>query len=676
MDGDQTPEEQIEISENDPMENLEANVELVSAFAYSLDQRVMEGCVITAILEPKGHETLVAVSVTNKIIIKDTETSLHITETIRCIAAAPFGEGYDCIVIGTDASVICYDVHNNLTVFRNDVPDGVNCFTYGKLGELDEAMYCGGNCSIWGFDKSGANTYWTVTGDQVTTMCLSDYDGDGETELIIGSPDFEIRVFKNDLMRTELMETDEITSLAHVSPGCFAYSLNNGTIGTYVLKERQWRIKSKSNVAKIFNFEEQGLLVVVWKQGKIDIRFAHNGEVLSRDSVSSTVASATVSKKGDDQVITVVCADGKVRGFTVQKAQSGAIDKTQQLIREFGQKKHNLMMELSNYEQEEQLTELEKDRDFRIPADTEVSILFAVNGESQLLSLRVEASNNIPIRGVLIFAEGLFEGESYIWIPPNEHQSRSTIDIPLVIDKDASNDLHTKVFLGHVDSNKLIVMENTRILPRFCRFTLIKPEYEKYFYMPTSFVQLPINNKVVKISEWVKESFTIDSQLADTFDEEDGEFRFMGLQPKQEKSLMFQFNHSEKFFKIYHDSIETMGAMIQSYASFFQIQNMDCVAHFPDVFKEADAILEEIDPMTEVRDRLTAELQERQGAVKEIIIRAEDAIAIDNIPEARKFYIRLKANDAAARQAAQLRWVLREFSANFTLAAHRISCPE
>lgn len=39
----------------------------------------------------------------------------------------------------------------------------------------------------------------------------------------------------------------------------------------------------------------------------------------------------------------------------------------------------------------------------------------------------------------------------------------------------------------------------------------------------------------------------------------------------------------------------------------------------------------QIDPMTEVRDRLTAELQERQAAVKEIIIRAEDSIAIDNM---------------------------------------------
>ncbi|CAP35240.2 Protein CBR-BBS-2 [Caenorhabditis briggsae] len=671
MDGDETPEEQFEIGDSSQVPHFDENVELKSVFNFSLNQRIMEGCVVSAILEPRGVETIVAVSMTNKVIIKDVESPLNITETIRCIAAAPIGDGYDCIVIGTDASVICYDVHNNLTVFRNDVPDGVNCFAYGKLGDLEEAIYCGGNCCIWGFDKTGANTYWTVTGDQVTTMCLSDYDGDGETELVIGSPDFEIRVFKNDLMRAELMETDEITSLAHVTNGCFAYSLNNGTIGTYVMKERQWRIKSKSNVSKIFNIEEQGLMVVVWKQGKVDLRFAHNGEVLSRDSVPTPVASATCSRNAEDATITVVCLDGKAKTFKVQKATSGAVDKTQQMIREFGQKKHNLMMELSNYEQEEQMTEAEKAGDFRIPADTEVGVMFIVNCEVQLLSLRVEATHNIPIRGVLIFAEGLFEGESYIWlvdipnykknllrIPPNEHQSRSAIDIPLVIDKDSTNDLHTKVFLGHVDSNKLMVMENTRILPRFCRFTPLKAEYSKFFIMPTGFIKFDINTRAAKLSEWVSESFTIDASLLDMFDEPEGEFKFMGLRPKHEKSLMFKITQSDKTFTIYHDDIETMGALVQSYASFFQIQHMECVANFPDVFKEAEEILEELEPMTEVRDRLTAELQERQAAVKEILIRAEDSIAIDDIPDARKFYIRLKANDAAARQAAQLRYRL------------------
>lgn len=69
MDGDRTPDEQVEI-ENEPVSNLDENVELTATVSYSLDQRIMEGCVISAVIEPKGQETIVAVSVTNKIIIK------------------------------------------------------------------------------------------------------------------------------------------------------------------------------------------------------------------------------------------------------------------------------------------------------------------------------------------------------------------------------------------------------------------------------------------------------------------------------------------------------------------------------------------------------------------------------------------------------------------------------
>ncbi|KAK5969441.1 hypothetical protein GCK32_019261, partial [Trichostrongylus colubriformis] len=76
------------------------------------------------------------------------------------------------------------------------------------MGELDRMIFCGGNCAIWGFDETGKDVYWTVTGDAVTTMCFCDFDADGEMELIIGSPDSELRVFKNDLMRAEILETD------------------------------------------------------------------------------------------------------------------------------------------------------------------------------------------------------------------------------------------------------------------------------------------------------------------------------------------------------------------------------------------------------------------------------------------------------------------------------------
>ena len=56
----------------------------------------------------------------------------------------------------------------------------------------------GGNCSIQGFDESSNEVYWNVTSDKVTAICLSDIDGNNILELIVGSDDNYIRVFKNE----------------------------------------------------------------------------------------------------------------------------------------------------------------------------------------------------------------------------------------------------------------------------------------------------------------------------------------------------------------------------------------------------------------------------------------------------------------------------------------------
>jgi Bardet-Biedl syndrome 2 protein len=70
----------------------------------------------------------------------------------------------------------------------------------GRMGASDTPMaVVGGNCSIQGFDMNGEELYWTVTGDNVNAMALADVNGDGRNELLVGSDDFEIRVFQNEV---------------------------------------------------------------------------------------------------------------------------------------------------------------------------------------------------------------------------------------------------------------------------------------------------------------------------------------------------------------------------------------------------------------------------------------------------------------------------------------------
>ncbi|RCN48036.1 FG-GAP repeat protein [Ancylostoma caninum] len=444
-----TEEAEEEVVSND-------SFELASLFSFSLNQRILPRCATSARIEPDSRETLVAVSASNKVILRSNESSLHIPDKIKCITTVPFGMGYDYIVVGTESQVLVYDFHQNSTVFRRDVPDGVHCFAVGKIGDLDRMILCGGNCAIWGFDETGKDVYWTVTGDAVTTMCFCDFDGDGEMELIIGSPDSELRIFKNDLMRAELLETDAVIVLQGFDRNRFGYALANGTVGMYHQDQRLWRIKSKSVITAILPYPNNDMITCVWSSGKIDVRSINeNGEVVCRDSTltgQTVIAGFTSMMNNDDELeFTVVTAEGKVHGYNNSKPKE-LVDKTQETLHLFGQKKHNLLIELSNFEQEEQLSESEKEKDFRIPIGTSVECKLFVSKSDRNLYLVLEASHEVCIRGVIAFAEGLFEGESYIWIPKLIEGNGDRVQIPIITEKDMANEIHIRTFLGPQES--------------------------------------------------------------------------------------------------------------------------------------------------------------------------------------------------------------------------------
>lgn len=64
-------------------------------------------------------------------------------------------------------------------------------------------------------------------------------------QLLVGSDDYEIREFKDDIIVNEISETSSICSLNSFSVGRFAYALDNGTVGVYDKFRRIWRVKVK-----------------------------------------------------------------------------------------------------------------------------------------------------------------------------------------------------------------------------------------------------------------------------------------------------------------------------------------------------------------------------------------------------------------------------------------------
>ncbi|XP_039287942.1 Bardet-Biedl syndrome 2 protein homolog [Nilaparvata lugens] len=194
----------------------------IPVFTLHLNYQVLPGR-ITIGKYDGSHCCLTAATTGDKVLIhsphkRDKEFSLlNINQNITALCAGRLNpdEEKDILVVGTKGSLLAYHVENNSDIFYRQVPDGVNAITIGRLGLLENPLaLVGGNCSIQGFDAKGNDPFWTVTGDNVRSLALLDVDGDGENELVVGSDDFELRIFKEDAIMAELTETEAITALA------------------------------------------------------------------------------------------------------------------------------------------------------------------------------------------------------------------------------------------------------------------------------------------------------------------------------------------------------------------------------------------------------------------------------------------------------------------------------
>ncbi|XP_019660320.1 Bardet-Biedl syndrome 2 protein isoform X3 [Ailuropoda melanoleuca] len=496
--------------------------------------------------------------------------------------------------------------------------------------------------------------------------------------LLVGSEDFDIRVFKEDEIVAEMTETEIITSLCPMYGSRFGYALSNGTVGVYDKTARYWRIKSKNHAMSIhaFDLNSDGVceLITGWSNGKVDARSDRTGEVIFKDNFSSAIAGVLEGDYRMDGHTQLICCavDGEstvgrekslksqifnlieseyqeiplqVRGYLPGTAEmrGNLMDTSveQDLIRELSQKKQNLLLELRNYEEnaKAELSSPQSEADGPrgiIPANTKLHTALSVNlgHETQAAhaELCISTSNDTIIRAVLIFAEGIFLGESHV-VHPSIHNLSSSIRIPITPPKDVPVDLHLKTFVGYRSSTQFHVFELTRQLPRFSMYALTSPDPARE---PLSYVNFVIAERAQRVVIWLNQNFL----LPEDTNIQNAPFQVCFTSLRNGGQLYIKIKLSGEI-TVNTDDIDLAGDIIQSMASFFAIEDLQVEADFPVYFEELRKVLVKVDEYHSVHQKLSAEMADNSNLIRSLLVRAEDARLMRDMKTMKNRYMEL-----------------------------------
>ena len=433
----------------------------------------------------------------------------------------------DLLFVGTETTLLAHDVERNADVFTHDVPDGVHSVLaaperVGSDAALPPLVIAGGNCSIQGFDAAAEERFWTVSGDHVRALALADLDGDGRPELLVGSDDFAIRVFKEEVMVSEVMEAAPVVALCALRAAgvSHAYALANGTVGVYRGAERAWRMKSRAKVTALvaFDIDGDGMEEIIsgWSNGRVEIRSA-DGKLLHSETTRGGVAvsallvdnycdvrtgggggrggsgsgggeGGAVAQQQQQQQLIVVAQSGEVRGFapmasggdwgafTSAAAGDASSAELEELLRAKRELTHELRATRRSSSGGSGGGSGSQRRGTSIPASTNPTVearprrLKQPSSGGGAVELLVRTNSSAVIRCVVVLAlesEATFDGESHVVWPS---EASSEVAVHLTPRCDGATVLQLRIFVaarGGVGCAHHRVYERQHRLPCF-----------------------------------------------------------------------------------------------------------------------------------------------------------------------------------------------------------------
>jgi len=578
---------------------------------------------------------------------------LNINKEVRTVQAGRVAPelGRDLLVVGTATDLLAYDVEENRDHFFKEVPDGVTAGAVGAIGGAEAPLaVVGGNCSIQGYDGRGNEAFWTVTGDNVSALCFCDVDRDGSEELLAGSDDFEVRVFRDEEVIHEFTESDRVVGLASLDQGHFAYTLANGTVGVYQNLARAWRVKSRHKPTAVlgFDLDGDGVAEVIsgWDNGKIEVRNPDTGKVVFRDTLASPIAALCQGDyRNEGQMEVVVCGtSGEVRGYLpeVGDAFSGVFqqaDMVEQSIAELSQERQELIFELGTYTRSKTATGEEPGSAtagdaFSLPLDTEVHCEVQRSVEGGCCVLHLSTSNASLVKGIVVFGEGIAWGAP-LGAPSDSHATilevpTPTLEVNFLPQRDVATTLQIRVLVQAFSSPSYHVFDLEHTLGRFAAY-LPQSQAVSPGIVPKSGVTARVDFHRSTFEQWSRNRFDVDPTT-----HSGGASTITLTSVRDEAITELALKPGE--LSIRTASMEVAGDLVQDLCLFIGIEELESKAAFPGEVDGFRGILEKVGEYNTTRQRMATDVADQSNLVKELVARAEDARILSDMQSLRRVY--------------------------------------
>ena len=567
--------------------------------------------------------------------------------------------------MGTQSNILAYDIERNADLFFRDVQDGANSLLVGKINSIpNNLLIVGGNCSVLGFNRMGAEAFWTVSGDNVTALELCDVDGDGIAELLVGSDDFEIRAFRHEEVVAEISETDKIMFLKRLEGNMFAYGLANGTVGVYKgVKQRLWRIKTKTPLTalEVFDIDLDGALEVVsgFKNGTFHIRNESSGELKFKGDVNSgIVAILKHDYRLTGQEELVVCSEsGEVRGFLPVIANASAPIESkslaeledQKILNDLQKKKLSLLNELRLLEEGVRSVKSGVVSSNGLPQGTALSLELFADLTNKCISLCASLNTELVIVSLVATdSEGaVFSGAEVQVVSPSNPSRTATLRLRPTKSMSSSCLLTVQALISTRGSySQMHVLEGEVRMPRFAVYAELGPEMMQSTRPPKSSLVFVLNETVSALTSWLQISFLLTTSLKPSGN---GSLRVGFLSACGSSSearnggdelLFLEAVPSGNSVKltINADSMDICAELVQDLARHFKINNLGSTANFPKEFKNFESVVGAVVETTASRVRLAADMADDSQRIKALVVRAEDSRLMSDMENMRRAY--------------------------------------